>query len=153
MRTALGTLLILASCCLTLHAEPNGKPNIILLFADDAGYGDFGFHGSHHFKTPHLDRLADSGVLLSNFYVTGATCGPSRAGLITGQYQQRFGVDANGKGPLPVAVDTLPERLRAAASLVGRGVHKAISVNEDPTVRPRPMSTCRSNLSTMPLEP
>ncbi|MEX0331074.1 MAG: sulfatase-like hydrolase/transferase [Puniceicoccaceae bacterium] len=69
------------------------KPNIILLFADDAGYGDFGFHGSHHHETPHLDRLAESGVRLSNFYVTGATCGPSRAGMLSGRYQQRFGYE------------------------------------------------------------
>ncbi|QDS98496.1 sulfatase-like hydrolase/transferase [Adhaeretor mobilis] len=69
------------------------QPNIVLLFADDAGYGDFGFHGSHHFKTPHLDQLAKRGVRLSNFYVSGATCGPSRAGMLTGQYQQRFGYE------------------------------------------------------------
>ncbi|MGJ8695360.1 MAG: sulfatase-like hydrolase/transferase [Verrucomicrobiaceae bacterium] len=69
------------------------KPNIVLLFADDAGYGDFGFHGSVHFKTPHLDELAESGVRLSQFYVTGATCGPSRAGMLSGRYQQRFGYE------------------------------------------------------------
>lgn len=69
------------------------KPNIVLLFADDAGYGDFGFHESHHFKTPHLDKLAKSGVRLSQFYVTGSTCGPSRAGMLAGKYQQRFGYE------------------------------------------------------------
>lgn len=69
------------------------KPNIVLLFADDAGYGDFGFHGSRHFKTPHLDQLAKSGVRLSQFYVTGETCGPSRAGMLSGKYQQRFGYE------------------------------------------------------------
>lgn len=78
---------------LSVPALAAGKPNIVLLFADDAGYGDFGFHGSAHFKTPHLDRLAESGVRLSNFYVTGATCGPSRAGLLSGRYQQRFGFE------------------------------------------------------------
>lgn len=91
-------------CCnLTLWTGPTEaanharqlKPNIVLLFADDAGYGDFGFHGSHHFKTPHLDQLARSGVLLKSFYVSGASCGPSRAGMITGQYQQRFGYEEN----------------------------------------------------------
>ena len=69
------------------------KPNIVLLFADDAGYGDFGFHGSTHFKTPNLDGLARQGIRLSQFYVTGSTCGPSRAGLLSGQYQQRFGYE------------------------------------------------------------
>jgi arylsulfatase A-like enzyme len=78
-----------------LWGESAGKPNIILLFADDAGYADFGFQGSPHFKTPHLDQLASDGVRLSAFYVTGATCGPSRAGLLSGKYQQRFGYEEN----------------------------------------------------------
>ena len=73
----------------------SSKPNIVLLFADDAGYADFGFQGSRKFKTPHLDRLAKSGVRLSQFYVTASVCGPSRAGLLTGKYQQRFGFEEN----------------------------------------------------------
>ncbi|VGO21723.1 sulfatase-like hydrolase/transferase [Pontiella sulfatireligans] len=77
----------------TPPVELSSKPNIVLLFSDDAGYGDFGFHGSVHFKTPHLDQLAASGVKLSQFYVTGATCGPSRAGLLSGRYQQRLGFE------------------------------------------------------------
>lgn len=67
------------------------KPNIIFLFADDAGYADFGFQGSKVMKTPNLDQLAKDGVQFTQGYVTDATCGPSRAGLITGKYQQRFG--------------------------------------------------------------
>ncbi len=78
---------------LTTKSIAAQKPNIVLLFADDAGYGDFGFHDSHHFETPHLDELAKSGVLLSQFYMTGASCGPSRAGMLTGKYQQRFGYE------------------------------------------------------------
>ncbi len=70
-------------------------PNIVLLFSDDAGYADFGFHGSRHFKTPNLDALAEAGVRCSQFYVTAAVCGPSRAGLLTGRYQQRFGFEEN----------------------------------------------------------
>ncbi|MFD2255627.1 sulfatase-like hydrolase/transferase [Luteolibacter algae] len=71
------------------------QPNILLLFSDDAGYADFGFQGSRHFKTPNLDKLAKSGILFSEFYVTAAVCGPSRAGLLTGKYQQRFGFEEN----------------------------------------------------------
>ena len=71
------------------------RPNIVLLFADDAGYADFGFQGSLKFKTPHLDRLAKSGVRFSEMYVTASVCGPSRAGLLTGRYQQRFGFEEN----------------------------------------------------------
>ena len=71
------------------------KPNIVLLFADDAGYADFGFHGSKVMKTPNLDKLAAQGVKFTQAYVSDATCGPSRAGLMTGRYQQRFGFEEN----------------------------------------------------------
>lgn len=78
-------------------AQPDSfrPPNIILLFADDAGYADFGFQGSQEMKTPHLDRLAKQGVRCTQAYVTAAVCGPSRAGLLTGRYQQRFGYEEN----------------------------------------------------------
>ncbi|MGJ8724107.1 MAG: sulfatase-like hydrolase/transferase [Roseibacillus sp.] len=85
--------LLLSILSVALASANDAPPNIVLLFADDAGYGDFGFHGSTHFQTPHLDKLAQSGVLLSQFYVTGATCGPSRAGMLSGIYQQRFGFE------------------------------------------------------------
>jgi arylsulfatase A-like enzyme len=86
-------VMIVVFLMISLWGESAGKPNIVLLFADDAGYADFGFQGSPHFKTPHLDQLASDGVRLSAFYVTGATCGPSRAGLLSGKYQQRFGYE------------------------------------------------------------
>jgi arylsulfatase A-like enzyme len=73
------------------YTNAQEKPNIIFLFSDDAGYADFGFHGSDVMKTPNLDKLAKQGVKFTQGYVTDATCGPSRAGLITGKYQQRFG--------------------------------------------------------------
>ncbi|WP_405293592.1 sulfatase-like hydrolase/transferase [Algibacter sp. Ld11] len=69
------------------------KPNIVLLFSDDAGYGDFGFQGSKDLRTPNLDQLAKSGIIFKQGYVTDAVCGPSRAGLLTGKYQQRFGYE------------------------------------------------------------
>ena len=73
----------------------NKKPNIILLFADDAGYDDFGFHGSKVMKTPHLDSIANEGMVFRQAYVSDPTCGPSRAGLLTGRYQQKFGFEEN----------------------------------------------------------
>ncbi len=69
------------------------KPNIVFIISDDAGYADFGFQGSQLMKTPNLDGLAAEGVRLTQGYVTDATCGPSRAGLMTGKYQQRFGYE------------------------------------------------------------
>ncbi|TXG39823.1 sulfatase [Seonamhaeicola maritimus] len=71
------------------------QPNILFIFSDDAGYADFGFHGSHDFKTPNLDALAASGVKFTQAYVSAAVCGPSRAGLLTGKYQQKFGFEEN----------------------------------------------------------
>ena len=71
------------------------KPNIILLFADDAGYDDFGFHGSKVMQTPNLDRIAKDGMVFRQAYVSDPTCGPSRAGLLTGRYQQKFGFEEN----------------------------------------------------------
>ncbi|WP_299556483.1 sulfatase [Seonamhaeicola sp.] len=82
-------LLLFMSCQSKTQAQD--KPNIIFLFSDDAGYADFGFHGSKVMKTPNLDKLSDQGVRFTQGYVTDATCGPSRAGLMTGKYQQRFG--------------------------------------------------------------
>ena len=73
-------------------------PNLIILFSDDAGYADFGFHGSDLIRTPHLDRLASSGARFTNGYVTASVCSPSRAGLLTGRYQQRFGHELNLPG-------------------------------------------------------
>jgi arylsulfatase A-like enzyme len=96
------------------------KSNVIVIFTDDQGYADLSCQGRvADIRTPHIDRLAARGVRLTDGYITAPQCVPSRAGLITGQYQQRFGVDANGKGPLPLSVQTLPERLRAAGYATG----------------------------------
>ncbi|NIJ44899.1 arylsulfatase A-like enzyme [Wenyingzhuangia heitensis] len=76
-------------------SEAQKKKNIVFLFADDAGYHDFGFQGSKTFKTPNLDKLASEGMVFKEAYTTAAVCGPSRAGLLTGRYQQRFGFEEN----------------------------------------------------------
>ena len=78
-----------------LPSSAQVKPNIILIISDDAGYADFGFHGSTVMQTPHLDKLASQGMLFKQAYVTAAVCGPARAGILTGKYQQRFGFEEN----------------------------------------------------------
>lgn len=88
-------LLILLVFLFGCKLQAGEKPNIILLFADDAGYADFGFQGSKEILTPSLDKLASQGVRFTQGYVSGSTCGPSRAGLLTGRYQQRFGFEEN----------------------------------------------------------
>ncbi len=71
------------------------KPNIIVILTDDQGWADVGFNGATDIPTPNLDRLAGEGVIFSNGYVSHPYCSPSRAGLLTGRYQARFGHDCN----------------------------------------------------------
>lgn len=74
------------------------RPNVIVILADDLGYGDTGVYGSTIIKTPHIDALAASGVRFTDGYVTHPVCAPSRAALVTGRYQQRFGFEFNPVG-------------------------------------------------------
>ena len=76
------------------------RPNLILILADDLGYGDIGCYGSPDVPTPHIDSLARNGVRCTDGYVSAAVCSPSRAALLTGRYQQRFGHEFNS-GPVP----------------------------------------------------
>ncbi len=99
------------------------KPNLVLVLADDMGYGDIGCYGSKDVPTPHLDALARAGVRFTDGYVSCSVCSPSRAALLTGRYQQRFGHEFNS-GPLqreaevgfglPVGEKILPEFLQGA---------------------------------------
>src|SRR5690606_3436601 len=72
------------------NSEKSTKPNIIVIIADDLGNGDVGYNGSD-IKTPNIDRLAREGVILNRFYVA-PVCSPTRAGLMTGRYPNRFGL-------------------------------------------------------------
>lgn len=71
------------------------KPNILVILADDMGYGDLSCFGSTQIPTPHIDALAAGGVRCTTGYVSGSVCAPSRAGLMTGRYQESFGFDHN----------------------------------------------------------
>jgi arylsulfatase A-like enzyme len=79
-------------------ADQPGRPNIIVIVGDDMGYADIGIHGSTDIPTPHLDALAASGVRCTSGYVSGPYCSPTRAGLLTGRYQTRFGHEFNPGG-------------------------------------------------------
>jgi arylsulfatase A-like enzyme/Ca2+-binding EF-hand superfamily protein len=95
-------------------------PNIIVILTDDHGYADLGANGIlDDIKTPNLDTLAVGGARMTDGYVTGPQCVPSRAGLITGRYQQRFGVDDNVSVPIPADEPTIAERLRDAGYATG----------------------------------
>jgi len=80
------------------NSNISSSPNVIVILLDDAGYVDFGFMGSKDLDTPEIDKLAANGVVFTDAHVSSTVCAPSRAGLITGQYQQRFGFEANDTG-------------------------------------------------------
>ncbi|MCH7227024.1 sulfatase-like hydrolase/transferase [Verrucomicrobiaceae bacterium E54] len=83
-------------------AAPAKRPNIIVLFTDDQGYADLPCQGQlDDLRTPHLDRLAADGLRCTSGYVTAPQCVPSRAGLLAGRDQGRFGVDHCGTIPIP----------------------------------------------------
>lgn len=83
------------------------RPNVIVILVDDAGFVDFGFMGSEDLPTPRIDALARSGVMFTDAHVSASVCAPSRAGLITGQYQQRFGFEANGTAGIGLSDDAV----------------------------------------------
>ena len=100
------------------------RPNIVFLVADDLGYEDVGFQGCPDVPTPNIDAIARGGVRFANGYVSGPNCSPSRAGLLTGRYQQRFGHEFNppGEGPglgLSLAETTVADRLKSAGYATG----------------------------------
>ena len=106
------------------------RPNVVLIITDDVGYGDFGSYGAPDIKTPYIDGLARDGVRLTDFYANGATCTPTRAGLISGRYQQRFALEwplgarsADSVRGLPVTGRSLPQLLKGsgyATALIGK---------------------------------
>ncbi|APZ45563.1 N-acetylgalactosamine-6-sulfatase [Polaribacter reichenbachii] len=88
-------LVFIFSLCIQAQKDKNKKPNIIIVLTDDQGWADVGFNGATDIPTDNLDRIAKEGVIFSNGYVSHPYCSPSRAGLLTGRYQARFGHDCN----------------------------------------------------------
>lgn len=86
----------------------NKNPNVIVILTDDQGYEDVGFNGSPDIKTPNIDRIANEGTRFTNGYVSYSVCGPSRAGLLTGRYQDRFGFTSNPTMDPSVAQNGIP---------------------------------------------
>jgi arylsulfatase A-like enzyme len=103
-------------------ADAARKPNVVILLADDLGYADVGFQGCKDIATPNIDALAKSGIRCTNGYVSGPYCSPTRAGLLTGRYQTRFGHEFNPAGAgagLPLSETTMADRFRANGYVTG----------------------------------
>lgn len=115
-------LLLLLAAHAFAPAAP-AKPNIILIYADDLGYGDLGCYGSTAIKTPHIDRLAAAGLRFTDAYATSATCTPSRYGLLTGEYPWRKKgnkiLQGDARLIIPSGSVTLPSILREAGYKTG----------------------------------
>lgn len=98
-------------------AQDEKKPNVIVIFTDDQGYGDVGVFGSQNIQTPHLDKMATEGIQLTSFYVAQAVCSASRAALLTGSYSNRVGIHGalmpGSKIGLNPSETTLPEMLKS----------------------------------------
>lgn len=132
-----------------LQAQQSRRPpNIVVILADDMGYGDLGCMGSQTLKTPHLDQLAAAGVLCKHAYVASSVCSPSRAGLMTGRDPRRFGYEGNLNASaksyatrpellgLPTGEHTLADQLKSAGyatALIGKwhlGTGKSFHPNQ-----------------------
>jgi arylsulfatase A-like enzyme len=128
---SVAVITLLAGVLAVRASEPPHLPNIIILLADDLGYADISLHGCRDIRTPHIDSLATDGVRCSSGYVSCPYCSPTRAGLLTGRYQQRFGHEFNpallkdggkGQGLHPNEV-TIAQRLKEAGyatALIGK---------------------------------
>ena len=124
LKSAIFGLLVLCSTQGSLYAD---QPNIIVLFADDLGYGELSCQGNAEIPTPHIDSIAQNGVRFTNGYVTGPNCSPSRAGLLSGRIPTRFGYENNPIGHrnedptigLPASEVTIAETLQNAGYTTG----------------------------------
>ena len=104
----------LAGALSLAHAggAPANRPNIILMMADDLGWGDTGFNGNRVIRTPHLDAMAKSGIRFTGFYAGGPVCSPTRGTCLTGRHYFRYGVNSANVGMLPKQEITLATLLK-----------------------------------------
>jgi arylsulfatase A-like enzyme len=106
---------LLSQLCVAADSRP---PNVVLILADDLGWGDVGFNGRRDWATPNLDRLASQGTMFRRWYTAGVTCAPSRAALMTGRYPIHCGVSANNQD-LPTSETTLAQAMKSRGYATG----------------------------------
>ena len=128
MRFFLCELLSGLVLALTAFASVAQPPNIVLILADDLGYGDVGVFGASLIETPHIDGLARAGIRMTDFYASGNVCSPSRAGLLTGRYAVRDGMaagtvtveDTHGLPPGTATIAEVLQRQGYRTALIGK---------------------------------
>src|SRR5262245_2482427 len=111
----LAALVVFMASTAAMAQKDERKPNVIVFLADDLGYGELGFQGNKEIPTPHVDSIAKNGIRFTQGYVSGPYCSPTRAGLMTGRYQTRFGHEFNpgssrDSAGLPLSEKTIADR-------------------------------------------
>ena len=137
-----------------LHAADATRPNIVFIVADDLGYGEPGCYGGREIPTPNLDALAAGGARFTSGYVTAPFCAASRAALLTGRYQTRFGFEFNPIGAknaapgigLPVTERTVADRLSGTACAIGSSAIRS-SGNRPRSILPLVLSGISANIT------
>ena len=120
LMSRLGLILAVAALSTALGPAVSANPNVIVIVSDDQGWADLGCQGVRSdVRTPNLDALAAAGVRFERGYASAPVCVPSRAGLLTGRYQTRFGIETNADGPLPASEQTIGDRMRVAGYVTG----------------------------------
>jgi arylsulfatase A-like enzyme len=132
MRLAfVATLVVGCALSWSGNAQQAARPNVVLIITDDMGWADLSSYGATDVRTPNIDSLARDGIRLTDFYANGTTCTPTRAALVTGRYQQRYGLETPlgsatspaGERGLPATGHSLPQLLKNngyATALVGK---------------------------------
>lgn len=136
--------LLLSVCATSGWAQTTGKPNVIVILADDLGYGDLSSYGAKDVRTPHLDALAAAGIKFTHFYANSPVCSPTRAALMTGRYSDLVGVPGvirthadNSWGALSPQAKLLPALLKQGGyhtAIIGKW-HLGLASPDTPTER------------------
>ncbi|MBG86394.1 MAG: N-acetylgalactosamine 6-sulfate sulfatase [Verrucomicrobiales bacterium] len=113
------TRLLIVLFAFATSAQAASKPNFILIMCDDLGWGDVGFNGGKHIRTPHLDKMAANGLKLTRFYAQAPVCSPTRASVVTGRHHDRTGIYTANNGHLRDGEFTLYEALAAKGYATG----------------------------------
>jgi arylsulfatase A-like enzyme len=136
MPSRLMVISVLLSCVVSLTCEASEKPNIVLVMADDQGWGDMGYNGHPVIKTPHFDEAAATGLRFDRFYAAAPVCSPTRASVMTGRHPNRMGVFKWGYPMRPQEI-TIAEAVKTAGYATGHfGKWHLGSVRNDSPANP-----------------